>query len=104
MLPEAAFARALRELRPTAAALRREHAAAGEPTTFELTLAIAMRAFAERGCAVAVVEVGLGGRLDATNALDPAIPILTPVSRDHPAPLGASLSAIATDKAGTLRA
>ena len=104
MLAEAAFAGAIRDLRPTVAALHRQHPAAGEPTTFELTLAIAMRAFAERGCAVAVVEVGLGGRLDATNALDPAISILTPVSRDHTAILGASIAAIATEKAGIVRA
>src|SRR5260370_7760148 len=101
MLPEAAFARALRELRPTAAALHRQHPAAGEPTTFELTLAIAMRAFAERGCAVAVVEVGLGGRLDATNALDPAISILTPLSPHHTPLPRPSIPAIATDKART---
>ena len=103
MLRDTELARAIRRLRPAVAALRRAHPAAGEPTAFELTLALAMRAFAERGCRVAVVEVGLGGRLDATNALDPAISILTPVSHDHSAILGRSLATIAEEKAGIVR-
>lgn len=103
MLSEAAFDRAIVGLRPVVSRLRRIHPDAGDPTTFELTLALAMRAFAERHCAVAIIEVGLGGRLDATNALDPAISVLTPVSHDHTAILGRTLAAIATEKAGILR-
>ena len=103
MLSEAAFDRAIAGLRPVVTRLRRTHPDAGDPTTFELTLGLALRAFAERRCAVAIIEVGLGGRLDATNALDPAISVLTPVSRDHTAILGRSLAAIATEKAGIVR-
>ena len=104
MLSDAAFDRAIEQLRPVVARLRRGHPDAGDPTTFELTLALALRTFAERSCAVAVIEVGLGGRLDATNALDPAVSILTPISHDHTAILGRSLATIATEKAGIVRA
>jgi dihydrofolate synthase/folylpolyglutamate synthase len=104
MLSDAEFERAIDRLRPIVTRLRRAHPTAGDPTTFELTLALALRAFAEHRCAVAVVEVGLGGRLDATNALDPAVSVLTPVSHDHTAILGRSLATIAAEKAGILRA
>jgi dihydrofolate synthase/folylpolyglutamate synthase len=103
MLAGSDFDRAIDGLRPLVARLRRVHPEAGEPTTFELTLLLALGAFAERGCAAAVVEVGLGGRLDATNALDPAVSVLTSVSYDHTAILGRTLAAIATEKAGILR-
>ena len=94
---------AIVRLRPIVARVRGAHPDAGEPTTFELTLALALRTFADRGCTVAVVEVGLGGRLDATNALDPAVSVLTSVSHDHTAILGRSLGTIATEKAGVFR-
>ena len=103
MLPPADFGRAIGRLRPVVAGLRRKAPAAGDPTTFELTLALALRAFADAGCAVGIIEVGLGGRLDATNALDPVVSVLTAVSRDHVAILGRSLGAIATEKAGIVR-
>src|SRR5205814_41516 len=102
MLSERDFAKAISRLRPVVARLRHEHPSAGEPTTFELTLVLAMRAFAERRCAVAIVEVGLGGALDATNALDPRVSIITPISHDHTPILGRSLDAIATATAGML--
>ena len=103
MLSATEFDRAIDQLRPVVTRLRSAHPAAGDPTTFELTLALALRAFADRGCAVAVVEVGLGGRLDATNALDPAVSVVTSVSHDHTAILGRSLAMIAAEKAGIVR-
>jgi dihydrofolate synthase/folylpolyglutamate synthase len=103
MIGETDLARAIDDLRPLVARLRRSDPGAGEPTTFELTLLLALRAFAERGCAVAVMEAGLGGRLDATNALDPDVSIITPISYDHTAILGRTLDAIATEKAGIVR-
>jgi dihydrofolate synthase/folylpolyglutamate synthase len=103
MLGETDFARAIADLRPLVGRLRRGHPRAGEPTTFELTLLLALRAFAARDCAVAIVEVGLGGRLDATNALEPDVSVVTPVSYDHTAILGGTLAAIATEKAGIVR-
>lgn len=103
MLPQADFEQAIRRLRPVVAGLRRAHPAAGDPTAFELTLALGLRAFADGGCAIAIIEVGLGGRLDATNALEPAVSVLTAVSHDHTAILGRSLATIATEKAGIVR-
>ncbi|HEV2011292.1 MAG TPA: folylpolyglutamate synthase/dihydrofolate synthase family protein [Candidatus Limnocylindria bacterium] len=103
MLGDSDFARAIDRLRPLVARLRREDPAAGEPTTFELTLLLAIRAFADRGCAIAIIEVGLGGRLDATNALDPAVSVITSISYDHTAILGRTLGAIASEKAGIVR-
>jgi dihydrofolate synthase/folylpolyglutamate synthase len=76
---------------------------AGEPTTFEVTTALALDYFARKGCQVAVVEVGLGGRLDATNATHPELSVITSISYDHTAILGHTLGAIASEKAGILR-
>ena len=76
---------------------------AGEPTTFEVTTAMALDVFARQGCEIAVVEVGLGGRLDATNATDPLVSLITSISYDHTAILGRTLAAIAGEKAGILR-
>jgi len=76
---------------------------AGEPTTFEVTTALALEYFASQKCQIGVVEVGLGGRLDATNATDPELSIVTSISYDHTAILGRTLGAIASEKAGILR-
>jgi dihydrofolate synthase/folylpolyglutamate synthase len=76
---------------------------AGEPTTFEVTTALALAYFASQDCSIAVVEVGLGGRLDATNATDPELSVITSISYDHTAILGRTLGAIAAEKAGILR-
>jgi dihydrofolate synthase/folylpolyglutamate synthase len=103
MLTPGHFAQAVAALRPAVAALRRRAPEAGEPTTFELTLALALSEFARAGCVVAVLEVGLGGALDATNAVEPAVSVVTSISYDHTAILGRSLPAIATEKAGILR-
>lgn len=90
-------------LRPHVAELRRRVPAAGAPTTFELTTVLALTHYAEEGCAVAVVEVGLGGRYDATNATDPHVSVITTISHDHTRELGPRLRDIATEKAGIIR-
>ncbi len=72
-------------------------------TTFELITAAAFLYFADRGVDVAVVEVGLGGRLDATNVVHPLVTAITPISYDHTAILGDTLEAIAGEKAGILK-
>lgn len=97
------FADAVAAVRTNVERLRGLHPDAGEPTTFEITTALALGHFAQAGCAVAVVEVGLGGRLDATNALEPLLSVITPTSRDHTDVLGRTLAAIATEKAGIMR-
>ncbi len=72
-------------------------------TTFELTTASAFLYFAQRKVDVAVVEVGLGGRLDATNVVLPEVSVITSISYDHTAILGHTLTAIAREKAGIIK-
>jgi dihydrofolate synthase/folylpolyglutamate synthase len=90
-------------LRRAVDTLQQWNPGAGEPTTFELTTALALHHFKRSGCAVAILEVGLGGRLDATNAVEPAVSVITPISRDHLAILGPTLADVAREKAGVLR-
>lgn len=78
-------------------------AGVGEPTEFEAATAMALAHFADREVDVAVVEVGLGGRLDSTNVVDPVVSVITPVGLDHTAVLGETLPEIAEEKAGILR-
>jgi dihydrofolate synthase/folylpolyglutamate synthase len=72
-------------------------------TFFEATTVLAMHAFAAEGVEVAVMEVGLGGRLDATNVIEPAVSAVTNVAMDHADFLGDSLAAIAMEKAGIMK-
>lgn len=72
-------------------------------TYFELTAALAFSAFAEAAVDVAVVEVGLGGRLDATNVVDAAVSVVTGVAMDHTSYLGDSITQIAGEKAAILK-
>jgi len=79
-------------------------AGTGIPATFfEATTALALLAFRQAGVEVAVLETGMGGRLDATNAVDPAVCLITPVALDHQEHLGATLAAIAAEKAGIIK-
>jgi dihydrofolate synthase / folylpolyglutamate synthase len=72
-------------------------------TYFETVTAMGLLAFAEERCENVVLEVGLGGRLDATNVVTPELCVITPVDFDHEAWLGRSLEAIAAEKAGILK-
>ena len=87
------------------AAAERVYGAAGsiELTFFELITAIAMVIVAEAGVDVTVLEVGLGGRLDATNVVDAPVAVVTGVALDHEAILGDTLAAIAREKAGIFK-
>ena len=69
-------------------------------TFFEATTAIALADFAARGAEIAVVEVGLGGRLDSTNVVQPLASVVTKIARDHMKYLGDTVEAIAREKAG----
>jgi dihydrofolate synthase/folylpolyglutamate synthase len=73
------------------------------PTYFEAVTLAAFRWFAEEQVDLAVIEVGLGGRLDATNLCDPILSVITPIGFDHREYLGNTLAAIAREKAGILR-
>jgi dihydrofolate synthase / folylpolyglutamate synthase len=91
----AALHAALERVRPQALALG--------ATYFEALTAVALTAFALRRVETAVLEVGMGGRWDATNATDPRLSVVTTVDLDHTEVLGATIAAIAADKAGVAR-
>ncbi len=75
----------------------------GYPSFFEAMTALAFVAFAEQGVEIAVLEVGMGGRLDATNTVEPLISVITDISLDHTEWLGSTISEIAREKSGILR-
>jgi dihydrofolate synthase/folylpolyglutamate synthase len=72
-------------------------------TTFEIMTALAFDYFRARGVDIAVLEVGLGGRLDATNVVTPLVSVITAISYDHTAILGSTLTQIAREKAGIIK-
>lgn len=94
MITEAEMAAVVDRIRPLAGR---------ELTYFEVTTACAFLWFKQRRVDAAVVEVGLGGRLDATNVLLPEVTILTPIGLDHLSKLGRTLGEIAREKAGILK-
>ncbi|MEX2113611.1 MAG: folylpolyglutamate synthase/dihydrofolate synthase family protein [Pirellulales bacterium] len=73
------------------------------PTYFEIITALALLHFAERRVDAAVLEVGLGGRLDSTNVCQPLVSVITSISYDHTQQLGSTLAAIAGEKAGIIK-
>lgn len=73
------------------------------PTAFELITAVALVHFARVGCDAAVLEVGLGGRLDSTNVVDPVACAITPISLDHTHVLGNTIEKVAHEKAGIIK-
>lgn len=95
-IPEKQLVELVEKLKPHAAALP-------EISTYELTTALAFMYFAEWAVDCAVVEVGLGGRLDATNVLRPMVSVITSLSYDHTHLLGDSLTEIALEKAGIIK-
>ena len=84
--------------------VRREVTGHGiELTFFEIVTVMALLYFARQGVDVAVVEVGLGGRLDATNVIDPCVAVITTIGRDHTEFLGDDLGGIAREKGGIIK-
>ena len=83
--------------------LRLLSAQVNEVTTFELFTAMAMQYFADKQVDIAVFEVGLGGRLDATNVITPLVSVITSISYDHVAVLGNTLTEIAFEKGGIIK-
>lgn len=74
-----------------------------QPSFFEFTVALSLRYFADEAVELAVVEVGMGGRLDATNILSPLLSIITGIGLDHTEFLGPTIEAIAGEKAGIIK-
>ncbi|MGB2797644.1 MAG: folylpolyglutamate synthase/dihydrofolate synthase family protein, partial [Phycisphaerae bacterium] len=81
----------------------RMRTAGDPPTFFEIFTALAFRHFADEAVDLVIVEVGLGGRLDATNVLRPDVSVVTSVSIDHTHQLGGTLERIAAEKAGIIK-
>ena len=100
--PEA-FADLRQRLAPQVESLSAAHAEDGPYSTFELATVFALAWFAEQQVDLAVIEVGLGGRLDATRVIDPAVVGLTTIVLEHTRVLGETLEAIAREKAGIIK-
>src|SRR3954447_26269319 len=75
----------------------------GPPTVFELATIIGLLYFADVGVQIAVLEIGLGGRYDTVNVVTPLVSVITPISYDHMAVLGSTLTEIASAKAGIIK-
>src|SRR3954452_24055726 len=97
------FARHFFQVDDTAQKLAAEGRIPQLPSFFECLTALAFLHFAEGGVEIAVLEVGMGGRLDATNVVDPLLSVITDISLDHMEWLGSTIGQIAREKAGILR-
>jgi dihydrofolate synthase/folylpolyglutamate synthase len=102
LLTEAEIVAYVRELRPVAARAAAE-AADEHATFFEFMTAMAFLQFQRQRVDLAIVEVGLGGRLDATNVVEPEITVVTSIGLDHVAELGGTIAQIAREKAGIIK-
>ena len=97
MISHADFTRLVRQIAPIVRRMK------PTPTYFDVLTAIAFRYFAEQGVELAVVETGLGGRLDSTNVIKPEVTAITSISKDHMAQLGHTVDRIAEEKAGIFK-
>jgi dihydrofolate synthase / folylpolyglutamate synthase len=101
----ARYVEVYREIEPFVQMVDKESEAAGGPamSKFEVVTAMAFAAFADAPVDVAVVEVGMGGRWDATNVIDAPVAVITPISVDHVNYLGHDIADIAAEKAGIIK-
>ena len=97
MIPQADFARLVRSVEQVAGKMK------PSPTYFDVLTAIGFKWFAEQKVEIAVIETGLGGRLDSTNVIKPEVTAITSISKDHMAQLGNTLDKIAEEKAGIFK-
>ena len=97
MISHLDFARMIRTIEPIGQKMK------VGPTYFDVLTAAAFKYFAEQGVDIAVVETGLGGRLDSTNVINPEVTAITSISKDHMAQLGHTLPKIAEEKAGIFK-
>jgi dihydrofolate synthase/folylpolyglutamate synthase len=100
----AGYVETYREIEPFVQMVDQQSQAAGGPamSKFEVVTAMAFAAFADAPIDIAVVEVGLGGRWDATNVVEAPVAVITPIGVDHVDYLGSDISAIAAEKAGII--
>lgn len=103
ILTEAEIMAYTRELRPIAAQLAATGGVDDHPSFFEFMTAMAFLQFARRRCDVGIIEVGMGGRLDATNVVVPEIAVITSIGLDHCEFLGERIEQIAAEKAGIIK-
>ncbi len=103
LIGEDAWCKAFATVHAAAEDLLARDAIATHPSFFETMTAMAFLAFESAAVDVVVLETGLGGRLDATNVVDPEISVITPIDFDHEAFLGSSIESIAAEKAGILK-
>lgn len=102
MIADADVARLYGEIKPHAASMA-ARSETDQPTFFEVTTAMAFRYFVERRVDLAVVEVGMGGRLDATNVVRPDACVITRIGLEHTEHLGRTIDRIAREKSGILK-
>jgi dihydrofolate synthase / folylpolyglutamate synthase len=99
MISENDFVTSLNKILPEV----RECSAKSSPTFFELMTAMAFSHFADEEVDIAIIETGLGGRLDSTNLIKPQLSVITPISLDHTNILGTTVEQIAAEKAGIIK-
>jgi dihydrofolate synthase/folylpolyglutamate synthase len=97
MIPTADFARLVRIVEPIVARMK------PTPSYFDVLTAIAFKYFADQKVQIAIIETGLGGRLDSTNVIKPEVTAITSISKDHMAQLGNTLGKIAAEKGGIFK-
>ncbi len=103
LLTEAEITAYVAELEPVAERIASAGGVDDRPSFFEFMTAMAFLQFARRACDISVIEVGLGGRLDATNIVEPEVSVVTSIGIDHSDMLGDTLEAIAGEKAGIIK-
>jgi dihydrofolate synthase/folylpolyglutamate synthase len=103
MIPATDMVRIVEQIKPVVERIKALDDPSIIPTTYELATAIAFVYFQEQGAEIAVLEVGLGGRLDATNVVTPMVSVITSISMDHMEVLGDTLGKIAAEKAGIIK-
>lgn len=103
LIPPRSFASLAGDLRTTTRRYLRTPRAHGQPTFFEAITALAFLYFRKRRVDCAVIETGMGGRLDATNTMRPLVCVITPISLDHVGILGTTVRQIAREKAGIIK-
>lgn len=103
LIPTEVLARYVSDIRSAVDETHRQAPALGRLTTYEIGTALAFQYLADKAIDLAVLEVGLGGRLDSTNIVRPLVSVITPISLDHTQILGDTIAQIAAEKAGIIK-